>query len=77
MGVEVHGRGVGPRGGFTGMEGDQRRGRISRVGKRVGGMECGWRWRRGGVQVMGGPWGEAAWLAGPPKAGLAASFTLN
>ena len=60
---------------FTGVEGDQRRGRNSGVGERVDGMGNGWRWRRGSVQVAGGPGGEAPWLArGPPKAGLAASI---
>ena len=44
-----------PGGRFAGVEGDQRRGRSSGVGKRVGGMGSGWRWRRGSVQVTGGP----------------------
>ena len=51
--------GGGPGGRFTGVEGDQRRGRSSGVGERVGGMESGWRWRRGSVQVTGGPGAEA------------------
>ena len=60
------------------MEGDQRRGRSSGVGERVGGMESGWRWRRGSVQVTGGSRGEAPSLErGPPKAGLAASYLIK
>ena len=44
------GEGGGLRGRFTGVEGVQRRGRSSGVWERVGGMGCGWRWRRGSVQ---------------------------
>ena len=56
------------------MKGDHRPRRSSGVGERVGGMGSSWRWRRGSVQVTGGPGGEDPWLArGPPKAGLAAS----
>ena len=51
-------QGVGSPGGrFTGVEGDQRRGRSSGVGERVGGMGSDWGGRRGSVQVMGGPKG--------------------
>ena len=63
----------GPGSRFTGVQGDQRRGKSSRVG--VGGMRSGWRWRRGSVQMTGGPGGETPWLArGPSKADLAASI---
>ena len=61
-----------PAGRFTGVEGDQRRGRSSGVGDRVGGVGSGWRWS---VKASGGPGRKAPWLArGPPKAGLAASI---
>ena len=81
--VGVYGKGgvqgvESPGGMFTGVEGDQRRGKCSGIGERVGGMGSGCRWRRGSVQVTGGPGGEAPWLArGPPKAGLAASNYTN
>ena len=52
----------GPGGRFTKVEGDQRRGRSSGVGDRVGGMASGWRWRKRSVQVTVGPGGEAPWL---------------
>ena len=42
-----------PRGRFTGVEADQRRGRSSEVGERVGGMASGWRWRRRSVKRRG------------------------
>ena len=41
-------------GRFTGVEGDQRRGRSSGAGERVGGVVSGWRWRRVRVQETGG-----------------------
>ena len=64
-----------PGGRFTGVEGDQRRGRSSGVGERVGRMGSGRRWRRGSVQVKRGPGDGAPSLArGPPKAGLTASI---
>ena len=67
-----------PGGRFTGVEGDQRRGRSSGVGERVGGIGSGWRWRRESVHVTGGPEGEAPLLArGPPKACLAASYNYS
>ena len=83
VGVGVHGKGgdqgVGnPGGRFTGVESDQRGGRSSGDGKRVGGVGSGWRWRRGSIQVTGSPGGEAPWLArGPPKAGLIASISIK
>ena len=38
-------------GGFTRVDGDQRRRRSTGVGEKVGGVESCWRWRIGSVQV--------------------------
>ena len=64
----------GPGGRFTGVEGDQRRGRSSGVGERIGGMGEWLEREERECSSDGGPGGEAPWLArGPPKVGLAAS----
>ena len=60
------------------MESDQRLGRSSEVGERVGGVVSGWRWKRGSVQVTGGPGGEAPWLVrSSPKADILASLSIK
>ena len=78
LGVGVQGV-RSPGGGFTGVEGDQRRGRSSGVVGSVGWWDAEWlEMEKRECSSDGGPGAGAPWLSrGPPKAGLAASFLLK